>query len=79
MLQNRVEVSCRGFDKFAATITDFGADVPFAQIRDKIREHYGIRIQMANWDEATIAEGHARKISDMYMTSKFHPTKEVQS
>ena len=54
--QNRAEVSCRGYStRLQRAITDFGADVPFSQVREKIREHYGIRFHMANRSAATIA------------------------
>ena len=54
-------------------ITDFGADVPFAQVREKIHEHYGIHI--ANGAAATITEGHASKMTDTAMTPEVRSTK----
>lgn len=41
-------------------VTDFGADLPFLQVMDKLVEHYGILL-----GESTIrriTEGHARRI-----------------
>jgi hypothetical protein len=36
-------VSCRGYSlPFQRRIVDFGADIPFGQISDKLTEHYGI-------------------------------------
>ena len=74
--QSRAEVSCRGYStRLQRAITDFGADVSFAEVRDKIREHYGIDI--ANGAAATITEGHARKMTDTDMTPDVRPTKEA--
>lgn len=56
-------------------ITDFGADVPFAQVREKIREHYGIDI--ANGAAATITEGHASRMSVTDTTPEARPTTEA--
>ncbi len=65
--QSRAEISCRGYSTWLQrAITDFGSDVPFAQVREKIREHYGIDI--ANGAAATITEGHARRMSNTEMT-----------
>ena len=74
--QSRAEVSCRGYStRLQRALTDFGADVSFAEVRDKIREHYGIDI--ANGAAATITEGHARKMTDTDMTPDVRPTKEA--
>jgi hypothetical protein len=65
--QNRAEVFCRGYStRLQRAITDFGADVPFAHVRDKIYEHYGIHI--ANGAAATITERHASHLSETDMT-----------
>ncbi len=42
-------------------ITDFGADVPFAKVVEKIKEHYGIDVPSST--VRLITEKHARKIS----------------
>lgn len=74
--QSRAGVFCRGYSTLLQrAITDFGADVPFADVRDKIREHYGIHI--ANGAAATITEGHARKMTDTDMTPEVRPTKDA--
>jgi hypothetical protein len=43
-------------------ITDFGADVPFAKIPEKIREHYGVTISAST--ARRITEAHAAKMRD---------------
>jgi hypothetical protein len=56
-------------------ITDFGADVPFAQVREKIREHYGIHI--ANGAAAKITEDHAHRLSEADTTPVVRSTKDA--
>jgi len=74
--QSRAEVSCRGYStRLQRAITDFGADVPFAQVREKIREPYGLPI--ANGAAATITEGHASRMTATDMTPAVRPTKEA--
>jgi hypothetical protein len=74
--QSRAGVSCWCYSTWLQrTITDFGADVPFAQVREKIREHYGIHI--ANGAAATITEGHANRMTDTDMTPEVRPTKDA--
>ena len=55
------QVSHRGCSRpLQRTVTDFGADLPFAQVMDKLVEHYGIVL-----GESTIrhiTEGHAQTI-----------------
>ena len=57
------QVSHRGCSRpLQRTVTDFGADLPFAQVMDKLVEHYGIVL-----GESTIrhiTEGHAQAIFD---------------
>lgn len=57
----RAEVSHRGCSRpLQRAVTDFAADVPFAQAMDKLVEHYGVLL-----NESTvrrIAEGHAQKV-----------------
>lgn len=70
--QNRAEVSCRSYSiRLQRAIADFGADVPFAQVREKILEHYGIHI--ANGAAATITESHANRLSETDMTPAVRP------
>jgi hypothetical protein len=74
--QSRAEVFCRSYSaRLQRAITDFGADVPFAQVRDKILEHYGIHI--ANGAAATITEGHASRLNETDTTPVARPTKEA--
>ncbi|HNC21931.1 MAG TPA: hypothetical protein PKM96_06530, partial [Accumulibacter sp.] len=43
--QSQAGISCRGYSTWLQrALTDLGADVPFAQVREKIREHDGIGI-----------------------------------
>lgn len=54
-------------------VTDFGADLPFAQVMDKLVEHYGIVL-----GESTIrhiTEGHAQKV---FEAVKFVPSWPMQ-
>jgi hypothetical protein len=55
------QVSHRGCSRpLQRAVTDFGADLPFARVMDKLVEHYGIIL-----GESTIrhiTEGHARRI-----------------
>lgn len=72
--QSRAEVSCRCYStRLQRAITDFGADVPFAQVREKILEHYGIPI--ANGAAATITESHASRLNETDMTPAVRPAK----
>ena len=74
--QSRAEVSCRCYStRLQRAITDFGADVPFAQVQEKIREHYGISI--VNGAAATITEGHASRMTDTDMTPEVRTTQEA--
>ena len=61
--RDRAEVFCRCYStRLQRAITDFGADLPFAQVREKILEHYGIHI--ANGAAASITESHARRLNE---------------
>lgn len=74
--QSRADVLCRGYSaRLQRAIVDFGADVPFTQVQEKIHEHYGIRI--ANGAAATITEGHARRMVEMDMTPEARTTQEA--
>ena len=57
------QVNHRGCSRpLQRTVADFGADLPFAQVMDKLVEHYGIVL-----GESTIrhiTEGHAQAIFD---------------
>jgi hypothetical protein len=52
-------------------ITDFGADIPFARVPEKIQEHYGISI--ASGAAATITERHASRVTEADMTPQKRP------
>lgn len=43
-------------------ITDFGADLPFARVADKLLEHYGIRIPLSA--AATLTQRHAHALDE---------------
>ena len=43
--QSAAGISCRAYStRLQRVITDFGADLPFARVSEKVREHYGINI-----------------------------------
>ncbi len=72
--RDRAEVFCRCYStRLQRAITDFGADLPFAQVREKILEHYGIHI--ANGAAASITESHARRLNEEDMTPSVRPTR----
>jgi hypothetical protein len=54
----RARVSCRGYSLgLQRVVTDFGADVSFARVPEKVREHYGIEVSAST--VRVITEGHA--------------------
>ena len=58
---NRAKVSHRGCSlPLQRVVTDFGADVAFAQVMDKLVEHYGIILPESTIRRVT--ESHAQKI-----------------
>ena len=72
--QSAAGISCRAYStRLQRVITDFGADLPFARVSEKVREHYGINI--ASGATATITERHARRMTEADMT----PTKRPAS
>ena len=55
------KVSPRGCSRpLQRAITDFAADVPFAQVPSKLREHYGFEIGESTIQRITL--GHAEAI-----------------
>ncbi len=65
--QAAAQVSCRGYSRrLQRAITDFGADVPFGRVAEKIQEHYGITIAAAA--VVSITEHHASRITELDMT-----------
>jgi len=54
-------VCCRGYSlPLQRKITDFGAEVAFGQVNERLREHYGIEVSVNSIREITL--GHADKI-----------------
>ena len=50
---------CRGYSRpLQRVITDFGADLPFARVSDKLKEHYGISVPPSA--AASLTYRHAR-------------------
>lgn len=65
--QRAAGISCRAYStRLQRVITDFGADLPFARVSEKVQEHYGIPI--ASGAAATITERHARRMTEADMT-----------
>lgn len=55
-------VHCRGYSRpLQRVITDFGADVAFARVGDKLSEHYGIRVPLGA--AATLTYRHASTLA----------------
>src|SRR3990172_4343148 len=54
------EVHCRGYSQpMQRAITDFGADGAFAQIPQKMKEHYGIEVPVSTARQITEQHGKA--------------------
>ena len=65
--QSAAAISCRAYSlRLQRVITDFGADIPFARVPEKVREHYGIRI--AAGAARRITEGHASRLTEADVT-----------
>ena len=72
------KVSHRGCSRpLQRTITDFGADCAFAQVMDKLVEHYGIILSESSIRRIT--EGHAQNIFEMTDKSSAWPTQPGSS
>jgi len=70
--QGSAGISCRAYStRLQRVIADFGADLPFARVSEKVQEHYGIRI--ATGAAATITEYHAARITEADMTPERRP------
>ncbi|MBC6477346.1 MAG: hypothetical protein GDA56_05690 [Hormoscilla sp. GM7CHS1pb] len=53
------QIHCRGYSlPLQRAITDFGADVPFGKIPEKLKEHYGITVSISS--AQFITQKHAR-------------------
>ncbi len=67
-------VSCRRYSiPLQRIITDFGADVPFGRIPQKLLEHYGITVPISSAQKITLL--HAATILQPTFSS---PTDEIQ-
>ena len=76
--QRSAGISCRAYStRLQRVITDFGADLPFARVSEKVQEHYGITI--ASGSAATITEQHARRMTDAEMTPDIHVSISARS
>lgn len=65
--QSAAAISCRAYSqRLQRVITDFGAEVPFARVAEKVEEHYGIRI--ATGAAASITEHHASRLTAADLT-----------
>jgi hypothetical protein len=59
--QGVAQVRCRGYSQaLQRVITDFGADVPFGQIPQKLREHHGLTVPVSS--AQVITQAHAQQI-----------------
>jgi hypothetical protein len=57
-----VQVQCRRYSlPLQRVITDFGADVPFGQIPQKLQEHHGISVPISSAQAITLR--HAEIVS----------------
>ncbi|MBO1347833.1 MAG: hypothetical protein EBE86_010750 [Hormoscilla sp. GUM202] len=58
------QIHCRGYSlPLQRAITDFGADVPFGKIPEKLQEHYGITVPISSAQTITQKHAHAVKVS----------------
>jgi len=58
------QIHCRGYSlPLQRAITDFGADVPFGKITEKLQEHYGITVPISSAQAITQKHAHAVKVS----------------
>ncbi|MBC6481481.1 MAG: hypothetical protein GDA56_30720 [Hormoscilla sp. GM7CHS1pb] len=56
------QIHCRGYSlPLQRAITDFGADVPFGKIPEKLQEHYGITVPISSAQAITQKHAHAVK------------------
>ena len=63
---------CRGYSRpLQRAIIDFGADLPFARVSEKLKEHYGITIPPGAAVRQTYR--HARTLSDADILPKAQP------
>ena len=69
------EVRCRGYSlPLQRRIADFGADVPFGKVPEKIMEHYGITVPCSS--AQSITEKHAERVKTGETRNTAVPEKE---
>lgn len=67
------QVYCRSYSlPLQRAITDFGADVPFGRIREKLREHHGIEVPISSGQ--AITQNHAACIHQTQLLYTEIPT-----
>ncbi len=60
-------VSCRSYSTpLQRIITDFGADIPFGRIPQKLKEHYGISVPVSSAQKIT--QAHAARVLKEHQT-----------
>lgn len=68
------EVYCRGYSlPLQRAISDFGADVPFGRIPEKLREHHGISVPISS--AQAITQNHAACVHQTQLLHTEIPTK----
>jgi len=68
------EVYCRSYSlPLQRAITDFGADVPFGRIQEKLREHHGIEVPISS--AQAITQNHAACVHQTQLLHTEIPTK----
>jgi hypothetical protein len=73
--QKAAEVHCRGYSRpLQRVITDFGADVAFGKIPQKMMEHYGVSIPISAGQRVT--ESHAQHILEAQRWETANPAIE---
>lgn len=67
------QVYCRSYSlPLQRAITDFGADVPFGRIREKLREHHGIEVPISS--AQAITQNHAACVHQTQLLHTEVPT-----
>ncbi len=68
-------VSCRSYSiPLQRIITDFGADVPFGRIPQKLQEHYGITVPVSSAQKIT--QEHAARVLQQHQTQTQIPSSQ---
>lgn len=72
-----VHIRNRGYSlDLQRKITDFGADIPFGQVSEKLKEHYGIEISTSAIQEIT--KNHAKSFKQMLERDEEKPSKTAK-